>query len=110
MPLLSSLQAVSWEKTNPSFYKPLIGFAIEYVPFNKHALCFIKQMLKFIVFATFFVCLSASCMPLAGPADILINQPHFICMTINGNERTVFYPKVDQYGRYVYKGCTCCFT
>ena len=71
--------------------------------------CSIKQMLKFILFATFFVCLSASCMPVEGPDDILINQPHYLCMTINGKERTVFYPKVDQYGRYSYKGCTCRF-
>ena len=52
--------------------------------------CSIKQMLKFILFATFFVCLSASCMPVEGPDDILINQPHYLCMTINGKERTVF--------------------
>lgn len=63
-------------------------------------------MLKLILFATFFVCLSASCMTIEGPKDILINQPHYLCMTINGKERSVFNPRVDQYGRYIYKGRT----
>lgn len=29
---------------------------------------------------------------------------YYLLLTLNGNERTVFRPQVDEYGRYVYKG------
>lgn len=45
------------------------------------------------------------CIPSTGMEDILRGKEHHVCITLNGSERSVFHPKVDEYGRYTYSHC-----
>ena len=44
----------------------------------------------------------SQCVPSTGMEDILRGKEHHVCFTLNGSERSVFHPKVDEYGRYTY--------
>ena len=57
------------------------------------------------------LCLSiacSQCVPSTGAEELLLGKEYYVCFTLNGNERSVFHPKVDEYGRYTYRGCTGC--
>ena len=45
------------------------------------------------------LCLSiaySQCVPSTGMGDILLGKEYYVCFTLNGNERSVFHPKVDE--------------
>lgn len=59
--------------------------------------------MKYLFYLFLLAYISATCYPEDGPADLHTNSPYYICLILNGNERSVFSPVVDQYGRFVYK-------